>query len=261
LAARLALEHALQTGLEVRQFEMYYQPRIDLVTGRVVSAGALIRWNHPVRGLIGPVDFIALAEETGLIRPIGAWVIDAVCSQQKVWRDSNAPLVPVAINLSAVQCVQAELLNTIAGTMAAYGLEQKFIEFELTETAVMNNPDEAARNLRSLKALGVQLSLDDFGTGYSSLAQLKRFPFDFVKIDRSFVSGVDTNAEDEAIAAAIIAMAHSLGLKVVAEGVETNAQLQIMRTLKCDEMQGFLFSRALPADEFEALVRSGKRLY
>ena len=261
LAARMALEHALQTALEERQFEMYYQPRVDLVTGRVVSAEALIRWNHPARGLIGPVDFIALAEETGLIRPIGAWVIDAVCSQQKVWRDSSAPLVPVAINLSAVQCVQAELLNTIAGTMAAHGLEQKFIEFELTETAVMNNPDEAARNLRSLKALGVQLSLDDFGTGYSSLAQLKRFPFDFVKIDRSFVSGVDTNAEDEAIAAAIIAMAHSLGLKVVAEGVETNAQLQIMRTLKCDEMQGFLFSRALPADEFEALVRSGKRLY
>ena len=261
LAARMALEHALQTALEERQFEMYYQPRIDLDTGCVVSAEALIRWNHPERGLIGPVDFIALAEETGLIRPIGAWVIDAVCSQQKVWRDSGAAVVPVAINLSAVQCVQAELLNTIAGTMAAHGLEQRLIEFELTETAVMNNPDEAARNLRSLKELGVQLSLDDFGTGYSSLAQLKRFPFDFVKIDRSFVSGVDTNPEDEAIAAAIIAMAHSLGLKVVAEGVETRAQLKIMRMLKCDEMQGFLFSRALPADEFEALVRSGKRLH
>ncbi len=260
LAARMALENALQTALEENQFVMYYQPRVDLVTGAIVSAEALIRWNHPERGVVGPVDFISLAEETGLIRPIGAWVIDAVCAQQRAWQDAGAAIVPIAINLSAVQCVQAELLGMIAGTMTTYGLEQKFIEFELTETAVMNNPDEAARNLRALKALGVQLSLDDFGTGYSSLAQLKRFPFDFVKIDRSFISGVDSNAEDEAIAAAIIAMAHSLGLKVVAEGVETPAQLAVMRTLKCDEMQGYLFSRPLPASEFDTLVRSRRRL-
>ncbi len=260
LAARMALENALLTALEERQFVMYYQPRVDLFTGRIVSAEALIRWNHPERGVVGPVDFIELAEETGLIRPIGAWVIDAVCAQQKAWQDSGAAIVPVAINLSAVQCVQAELLNTIVGAIAAHGLEQRSIEFELTETAVMNNPDEAARNLRALKDLGVQLSLDDFGTGYSSLAQLKRFPFDFVKIDRSFISGVDSNVEDEAIAAAIIAMAHSLGLKVVAEGVETEAQLSVMRTMRCDEMQGYLFSKPLPADEFEALVRSDKRL-
>ncbi len=260
LAARMALENALQTALEERQFVMFYQPRVDLASGAIVSAEALIRWNHPERGIVGPVDFIGLAEETGLIRPIGTWVIEAVCTQQKAWHASGAAIVPVAINLSAVQCVQAELLNTIAGTMAAHGLEQRFIEFELTETAVMNNPDEAARNLKALKALGVQLSLDDFGTGYSSLAQLKRFPFDFVKIDRSFVSGVDSNPGDKAIAAAIIAMAHSMGLKVVAEGVETEAQLGVMRALKCDEMQGYLFSKALPAVEFESLVRSGRRL-
>ena len=260
LAARMALENALQTALEERQFALYYQPRVDLTSGRIVSAEALIRWLHPERGLVMPVDFIALAEETGLIRPIGAWVIEAVCAQQKAWREDGSAIVPVAINLSAVQCVQTELLGTIAGTMAAHGLEQEYIEFELTETAVMNNPDEAARNLRSLKALGLQLSLDDFGTGYSSLAQLKRFPFDYVKIDRSFMSGVGCNAEDEAIAGAIIAMAHSLGLKVVAEGVETQAQLDVMRKLKCEEMQGFLFSRPLPADEFDALIRSGRRL-
>jgi EAL domain-containing protein (putative c-di-GMP-specific phosphodiesterase class I) len=159
-----------------------------------------------------------------------------------------------------VQCVQADLLNIIAGTMAAHGVGQNMIEFELTETAVMNNPDDAARNLRALKALGLQLSLDDFGTGYSSLAQLKRFPFDFVKIDRAFVSGVGDNAEDGAIAAAIIAMAHGLGLRVVAEGVETEAQLEVMRKLKCDEIQGFLFSEALTADQFEALLRADKRL-
>ena len=260
LAARMALENALQSALEEQQFEMYYQPRVSLQTGGIVSAEALIRWNHPERGVVGPVDFIALAEETGLIRPIGAWVIDAVCAQQKAWRDAGAAAVPVAINLSAVQSVQVELLNTIAATMAAHGVERNMIEFELTETAVMNNPDDAARNLRGLKALGVQLSLDDFGTGYSSLAQLKRFPFDFVKIDRSFVSGVDSNAEDGAIAAAIIAMAHSMGLKVVAEGVETAAQLEVMRALLCDEMQGFLFSKALPAAQFHALVKSGKHL-
>ena len=260
LAARMALEHALQTALEEHQFAMYYQPRVDLTSGRIVSAEALIRWHHPERGLVMPADFIALAEETGLIRPIGAWVIEAVCTQQQRWRAQGQEIVPVAINLSAVQCAQAELLNTIAGAMAAHGLEQCDIEFELTETAVMNNPDEAARNLRALKALGVQLSLDDFGTGYSSLAQLKRFPFDYVKIDRSFVSGVGCNPEDEAIAAAIIAMAHSLGLKVVAEGVETQAQLDVMRALGCEEMQGFFFSRALPAEQFDALIRSGRLL-
>jgi EAL domain-containing protein (putative c-di-GMP-specific phosphodiesterase class I) len=260
LAARVALEHALQQALEEQQFEMYYQPRVSLFTGRVVSAEALIRWNHPDRGVISPVEFIPLSEETGLIRPIGAWVIDAVCAQQGQWRKAGIPTVPVAINLSAIQCAQSELLNQIATAMADNGLERHCIEFELTETAVMHNPEEAARNLNGLKALGVQLSLDDFGTGYSSLAQLKRFPFDFVKIDRSFIAGIDTNPEDEAIAAAIIAMAHSLGLKVVAEGVETEAQLAVLRTLRCDEMQGYLFSEALPAKQFEALVVSDRRL-
>lgn len=260
LAARLALENELQTALEEHQFVMYYQPRVDLITGAIVSAEALIRWNHPQQGLVSPVDFIPLAEETGLIRPLGAWVIEAVCAQQKAWMDAGLELVPVAINLSAVQCRQAELLNVIATLMAQFTLEQKYIEFELTETAVMMNPEEAARNLSALKALGVQLSLDDFGTGYSSLAQLKRFPFDFVKIDRSFISGVDSNTEDQAIAAAIIAMAHSLGLKVVAEGVETQEQLAVLRSLRCDEMQGFFFSKPLPAEQFEAIVRSSKRL-
>ncbi len=260
LAARLTLEHELQTALEQRQFVMVYQPRVDLHSGRIVSAEALIRWNHPQRGLVGPNDFIALAEETGLIRPIGAWVIDAVCTQQQAWQDAGVPAVPLAINLSAVQCAQAELLDCIAGALTSHRLARGCIEFELTETAVMNNPDDAARNLHGLKALGVQLSLDDFGTGYSSLAQLKRFPFDFVKIDRSFVAGVDTNAEDAAIVAAIIAMAHSLGMRVVAEGVETEAQLAVLRALRCDELQGYYFSRPVPAHDFEALLRQDRRL-
>lgn len=260
LATRVALEHALQTALEEQQFTVYYQPRVDLATGRIVSAEALIRWNHPQRGLVGPVEFIPLAEETGLIRPIGTWVIDAVCAQQAAWLAGGLAAVPVAINLSAVQCVHVDLLNTIAGIMAAHQVDQHLIEFELTETAVMKNPEEAARNLKALKQLGVQLSLDDFGTGYSSLAQLKRFPFDFVKIDRSFVSGVAVNPEDKAIASAIIAMSHSLGLKVVAEGVETAEQLAVLRRLQCDEMQGFYFSRPVPAAEFAAMVAVDKRL-
>ncbi len=260
LAARLAMEHQLQEALEQKQFVMMYQPRVDLASGRIVSAEALIRWNHPERGLVGPADFIELAEETGLIRPIGAWVIGAVCAQQRAWLAAGVDIVPAAINLSAVQCAQAELLDIIGAAMAAHRVERGLIEFELTETAVMSNPDEAARHLNALKRLGIPLSLDDFGTGYSSLAQLKRFPFDFVKIDRSFVSGVDSNAEDTAIAGAIIAMTHSLGLRAVAEGVETLAQLEVLRRLRCDELQGYYFSRPLTPDQFAALLREGRRL-
>ncbi|HEY0490931.1 MAG TPA: EAL domain-containing protein [Telluria sp.] len=257
LAARLALENELQAALEGQQFELYYQPRVNLDSGAIVSAEALIRWNHPSRGLVGPVSFIPLAEETGLIRPIGAWVIDAVCAQQAAWRSRGSVIVPVAINLSAVQSAQPDLLAIIRNAIARHAIEEGCLEFELTETAVMHNPEEAARNLAALKELGVHLSLDDFGTGYSSLAQLKRFPFDFVKIDRSFIAGVDTNPEDAAIAAAIIAMAHSLHLRVVAEGVETRGQLDVMRSLHCDEIQGYYFSPPVPADDFEELLRNG----
>ena len=260
LTARLALEQELQGALDKRQFVLHYQPRVDIASGQIVSAEALIRWAHPLRGLVGPLEFIGLAEENGLIRPIGNWVIDAVCAQLAAWQAGGAAALPVSINLSAVQCAQADLLDTIAGIMAGHGVDRKLIEFELTETAVMTNPDEAARNLRSLKTLGVRLSLDDFGTGYSSLAQLKRFPFDFVKIDRSFVAGLAVNPEDKAIASAIIAMAHSLGLKVVAEGVETAEQLAVLRRLRCDEMQGYYFSRPVPADEFKAMLGAGKQL-
>ncbi|MES3023893.1 MAG: EAL domain-containing protein [Pseudomonadota bacterium] len=260
LAARVALENELQSALECGQFAMYYQPRIDTRSGRIVSAEALIRWQHPVRGLVGPVEFIGLAEETGLIRPIGAWVIDAVCAQQAAWLAAGQPVVPVAINLSAVQCAYAGLFATISDAIVRHGVATRHIEFELTETAVMNNPEEAARNLQALKQLGVLLSLDDFGTGYSSLAQLKRFPFDFVKIDRSFIAGLPDDAEDAAIAAAIIAMAHSLNLRVVAEGVETAAQRDFLRQLGCDELQGFFFSRPVPAQSFAALLADDRAL-
>jgi diguanylate cyclase (GGDEF)-like protein/PAS domain S-box-containing protein len=255
LAARLTLENQLQTALAENQFDVYYQPRVNIRSGRITSAEALIRWRHPKGEVVGPVDFIPLAEETGLIGMIGTWVIEEVCAQQARWLEADEHVVPVAVNLSAMQSTHGDLLRDLRVPIERNMLPHGLIEFELTETAVMHNPDEAEANLNALKGFGVQLSLDDFGTGYSSLSQLKRFPFDFVKIDRSFVAEVDSSPNDEAIAAAIIAMAHSLGLRVVAEGVETESQLGVLRKLECDEMQGYLFSAPLPPEQFIQLLR------
>lgn len=260
VAVRLAMENKLRVALEEQQFTMYYQPRIDLRTGRIVSAEALIRWNHPQHGQIPPGVFIPVAEANGFIVPIGAWAIDAVCWQQTKWLEQNVPIVPVAVNLSTLQFKNGKVLQTIRDTIRAYGLETQYIEFELTESIVMNDPEEATRSLQALKAMGVKLSLDDFGTGYSSLAYLKRFPFDFVKIDRTFVSNITRSPEDAAIAIAVIAMAHSLNLRVVAEGVETEGQLQYLCKHRCDEMQGYLFSPPVTEAEFEAMLLEGKRL-
>ena len=260
IAARMALENALRGALEAGQFVMHYQPRVDLLSGRIIGAEALIRWQHPLRGLVAPGEFIATAEETGQIVAIGDWVIDAVCAQQAAWQAQQVGIVPVAINLSAVQFKNGKVQQTIRDAVSRHGLEQRHIEFELTESVVMDDPQEATRNLQELKDLGAQLSLDDFGTGYSSLAYLKRFPFDFVKIDRAFITDLTDNPEDAAIATAIIAMAHSLGLRVVAEGVETDSQLQFLRALGCDEMQGYYFSPPVPAAAFAVMLREGKRL-
>jgi diguanylate cyclase (GGDEF)-like protein/PAS domain S-box-containing protein len=260
MAARMAMESSLRVALEAHEFEMHYQPRVDLPSGQIVSAEALIRWNHPQRGLIAPDEFITLAEETGLISPIGDWVIDAVCAQQALWRADQVRIVPVAINLSAVQLKKGKMQQTIREAMARHGLEPEHIEFELTESVVMDEPEQAICHLQELKNLGVQLSLDDFGTGYSSLAYLKRFPFDFVKIDRAFITDITDNPEDAAIATAVIAMAHSLGLRVVAEGVEMEGQLRFLRKHSCDELQGYYFSRPVPADAFETMLRECKQM-
>ncbi|MFZ6756210.1 EAL domain-containing protein [Undibacterium sp. Ji50W] len=260
IAERIALEDALKEALENEQFEIYYQPRVDLHTGRIVSAEALIRWHHPVRGQISPIEFIPLAEDTGQIVAIGEWVIDSVCAQQARWQQDKIEIVPVAINLSAVQFKKGKILQTVRDIVAKYDLSQEYIEFELTESVVMDEPIDAISNLQELKDLGSKLSLDDFGTGYSSLAYLKRFPFDFIKIDRAFITDVCNSAEDAAIAKAIIAMAHSLGLRVVAEGVETIEQLQFLLDHHCDELQGYYFSPPVPAKKFLAMLVDGKRL-
>jgi diguanylate cyclase (GGDEF)-like protein/PAS domain S-box-containing protein len=259
-AARLALERQLHEALLQRQFVLYYQPRVDLVSGMIVGAEALIRWQHPQRGLLDPDEFIPVAEQTGFIEAIGDWVIDAVCAQQAEWLTRYGATVPVALNLSAVQIGKDDFLHTLQRATAGHDLDRKYIEVELTESAVMENLDDAMRTLSALRALGIALSLDDFGTGYSSLAYLKRFPFNFVKIDKSFIADIVRNPEDAIIAKAIIALAHRLNLRVVAEGVETEAQLTYLRSNGCDEMQGYYFSRPIPADDFGGMLQSGKRL-
>ncbi|MEO8670449.1 MAG: EAL domain-containing protein [Tahibacter sp.] len=260
IAARANLEARLRSALANEEFVLHYQPRVDLVNGEIVGAEALIRWQRPDHGLIGPAEFIGVAEETGLIVPIGAWVLKTVCEQQATWQAAQIEIVPVAVNLSAVQVQKGDILAVIDAALQASRLDAKYIELELTESATMYDPEASAHTLRELRRRGVGLALDDFGTGFSSLAHLKRFPFHEVKIDRSFVAGITQSPEDAAICTAVIAMAHSMGLKVVAEGIETEGQLRYLRSQGCDEMQGNYFSPAVPADAFRALLRSGQRL-
>jgi len=259
-AANLALERDLQTALEAGQFVLHFQPRVDLRSGKVVGAEALIRWLHPQRGLVSPADFIPVAEETGLIVPMGSWVVDQVCAHQVAWLAAGLDIVPVAVNLSPAQFAEGDLLPTLTGALARHGLAAEYLELELTESLVMQNPDQAAETMMKARKCGLRLALDDFGTGYSSLAYLQRFPFDFVKIDRAFVRDINENPGNAAIATAVIAMAHRLNLRVVAEGVETEGQLHYLRQHGCDQIQGFLFSRPVPAEGFAELLHSGKCL-
>jgi EAL domain-containing protein (putative c-di-GMP-specific phosphodiesterase class I)/FixJ family two-component response regulator len=233
---------------------------VDLLSGEVIGAEALIRWQHPERGLVAPVEFITLAEETGLIIPIGSWAIHAVCAQQAQWLAAGLTTVPIAVNLSSVQFENDDLLEIVNAALAAHSLDAKYLDLELTESAVMSDSAAAVKTLRALRKRGVGLALDDFGTGYSSLALLKRFPFSSVKIDQSFVADITQNAEDAAIATAIIAMAHRLNLKVVAEGVETQGQFNYLRSQACDEMQGNFFSPAVAKETFESQLRNNKHI-
>jgi len=260
IAERRLLEEQLRTAVAARQFVLHYQPRVDMVSGELAGAEALIRWQHPEKGLVFPGDFIAVAEETRSIVEIGAWAIDAVCKQQAAWINVGLDVVPIAVNLSSVQFDHDDLLSVVQGALSAHGLDAKLLELELTESAVMKDPFAAAKTLQALRKMGIGLALDDFGTGYSSLAVLKRFPFQSVKIDKAFVADITHNAEDAAIATAIIAMAHRLNLTVVAEGVETKGQFNYLRTQDCDEMQGNFFSAAVPSDAFESQLRGSKRI-
>ena len=257
---RLDMESNLRRALERDEITVFYQPIVSLKTGTIVGAEALARWNHPRIGMIQPIEFIPLAEETGLIIPLGERILHQVCHQLAAWQRNGLPSIQVAINISARQFRQDNLTDLLRRKLAETGLEGNTLEFELTESMVMHDVENAIVMLRELKQLGVALALDDFGTGYSSLAYLKRFPIDALKIDRSFVRDIDTESDDAAIAHAVIAMAHSLGLRVIAEGVENAAQLNLLREYGCDDFQGFLFSRPVPAEEFALLLQNGRLL-
>jgi diguanylate cyclase (GGDEF)-like protein len=252
---KVQLESDLHTALACNQFELHYQPKVDTTTGMVRSVEALIRWSHPERGLIAPADFIPRAEECGLIGAIGEWVVREACRQARAWQTDGMPSLRVAVNLAASQFRQGTLVEMIRRALDDAGLEPRFLEVELTESAMMSDPEEAIAILERLSAMGVLVSVDDFGTGYSSMSYLRRFPIDKLKIDRVFISDIADRPEDASIVRAIVSLAHSLRLKVVAEGVETEAQLDFLKTVGCDEYQGYHFSRPLPALAFESLIR------
>ncbi|UOD28288.1 EAL domain-containing protein [Massilia violaceinigra] len=257
---RVRIESALRSALERDEFVLHYQPQVNLATGQVVGMEALIRWQHPELGVVAPDRFISVAEETGLIVPIGAWVMRTACAQNKAWQDAGLGMLRIAVNLSARQFGAANLLADISDVLDQTGLAPSLLEIELTESLFMSDVTLAVELLHSMKSLGVNLSIDDFGTGYSSLSYLSRFPIDVLKIDRSFVSDITRDANDAAIVASIIALAHNLKLSVIAEGVETAEQLDYLRRHGCDEMQGYYFSRPLAASAFEELLRQRKSL-
>lgn len=252
---RLRIEGDLRRALEREEFLLHYQPKLDLRSGKVVGMEALIRWQHPQMGMVAPTRFISLAEETGLILPIGAWVIRTACAQTKAWQDSGWESLRVAVNLSVRQFLQTDLVASIATALAETGLAPDCLELELTETLLMTDVEQAISILRQFKKLGVHISIDDFGTGYSSLSYLKRFPIDTLKIDQSFVRDISVDADDAAITVSIISLAHSLKLQVIAEGVETQEQLSFLRHHGCDEIQGYLFSPPVSAEQFVKLLQ------
>ncbi|NGZ83935.1 bifunctional diguanylate cyclase/phosphodiesterase [Duganella aceris] len=256
---RVRIESALRNALERDEFVLHYQPQLDLQSGRVVGMEALIRWQHPELGMVAPGRFIGLAEETGLIVPIGAWVLRTACAQAKAWQDAGHGVLRIAVNLSPRQFSEPKLLAAIAEVLRETGLPPSCLEIELTEGLFMNDVALAVELLHKLKALGLALSIDDFGTGYSSFSYLRRFPIDVLKIDRSFISDIG-EGDEAAIVVSIIALAHNLKLRVIAEGVETAAQLDYLRRNGCDEIQGYYFSPPVPPIEFERMLIDGKSL-
>jgi diguanylate cyclase (GGDEF)-like protein/PAS domain S-box-containing protein len=251
---RLSLESGLRQAIERNELLLHYQPRVNLNTGAVTGMEALVRWNRPHLGMVAPGAFIPVAEETGLILPIGEWVLNAACKQVKEWHNSGIQPGPVAVNLSARQLHQGDFLETVIRILNTTNLPPQFLELELTESLLMKNTDSINRLLHKLSDMGIQISIDDFGTGYSSLSYLKRFPINTLKIDQSFVRNITTDSNDAVIAQTVIRMAHSFGFRAVAEGVETLEQLNVLRSLECDEAQGYYFSKPLPNEDFETLL-------
>ena len=252
---RLTLKNHLRQALDRRELHLNYQPRVDLASGRINGVEALIRWRHPESGFVSPTKFIPIAEQAGLIDRIGEWVLRAACVQQRAWLACGLPSFRIAVNLSVQQLRQPDLKKRIAAILDETGLDATALELEITESVFMEDAATAEAVLKELRSLGIGIALDDFGTGYSSLGYLKQFPLDFLKIDQSFVRGIPGNVDDVAITRTIITLAKTLGLKVIAEGVESEEQLAFLKAHGCEQFQGYLFSRPLPAEEMEALLK------
>ena len=250
---RLVMENSLRKALVRNELTVYYQPQVALASGRVIGVEALVRWQHPERGLVPPGEFIPVAEETGLIVPLGEHVLMQACLQGAAW-NARGIHTRISVNLSAHQFAQRNLVEMVAATLEQTGFSPQALDLELTESAIIHSGESAVETLHALKALGIRLSMDDFGTGYSSLAYLRRFPFDVLKIDRSFINGLAEDSTGQALVCAMIDLAHALRLKVIAEGVETTAQRGILEDLGCEAVQGFLFSRPLPAEAVEEFL-------
>jgi diguanylate cyclase (GGDEF)-like protein len=255
---RLSMESGLRRAIEQDEFLVYYQPRVSTATWQIVGAEALVRWNHPEKGIVSPVEFIPLAEDAGLISAIDEWVLRAACHQTKKWQQTNGFELRMASNVSARHFQEARFFDSVLSVLDQTGLEPEFLELELTESSIMNNPESAIRTLANLNKAGIKVAVDDFGTGFSSLGYLKRLSIDTLKIDRSFVNDLTVDPDDAALVMAIITLAHNLRLEVVAEGVETAEQLKLLHLLRCDEVQGYLFSKPLPAEEFANLLIQGR---
>lgn len=252
--ARQNLENALRQAVEHNEFTLHYQPKVELASGAVSALEALLRWDRPGYGAVSPAVFVPVLESLGLIVPVGRWVINSVCQQIAAWHSSHIGAVEVSVNVSGHQLIEGDLIADIAHSLKKNGVDAHWLEVELTEGSLMENTQHTIASLQRLRAMGVKISIDDFGTGYSSLAYLRRFPLDTLKIDIAFIREVTTNPQDAAITRTIIELAHSLNLRVVAEGVETQAQLAFLKEAGCDQIQGYLFSRPLPVATLERLL-------
>ncbi len=256
----LVLEHGLHRAIQEQEFLLHYQPQFDVETGKVIGLEALLRWNSPQAGLISPAKFIPLLEETRLIIPVGEWVMRTACEQNKAWQDAGLPPVPVAVNLSAIQLQQGDLVSMVRQTLDETDLPARFLELEITENIALHNEEVFIATLTELRDMGVSLAIDDFGTGYSSLSYLNRFPVQKLKIDRAFVKDITEAKQECSIAKAIISLAHNLNLGITAEGVETDIQARVLRDNGCKEVQGFLFSPPVSPEKVEAILASSARL-
>jgi len=253
---RQSIEEGLRRALDAGEFEVYYQSKVHLKTGRISGAEALLRWTHPVRGMISPADFIPVAEDSGLIVPIGKWVLRQACRQAQEWISRGFHLPTIAVNISAMEFRREDFLEGILEVLAATGLNPGHLVLELTESVLMKHVDAAESVLKALRVIGVKVAVDDFGTGNSSLSYLRKFPIDELKIDQSFVRQIATSPDDCLIVTAVIGIGRSLNLRVVAEGVETLEELNFLKARDCDEAQGYYFSRPVPAEKFVALLES-----